>query len=163
MRGSAIRARRDRQPIRPRARAEDRVRGLGRAARVLQAQRARAGSYAVHAAAGRNLRARPERVAGVGARHRGEVDDPRRGRVQTRDPARVGLELADLRGVHAPQAGDPVGAATALELLQAPELRGLGRHDQLAARLVRDLVRAQYSYSSRAPSTHRRAFSEPGW
>ncbi len=36
--------------------------------------------------------------------------------------------------------GDAVGAAAALELLQAPELLALGRHDHLAARSCGDLV-----------------------
>src|SRR5438445_12309330 len=58
--------------------------------------------------------------------------------MQRGDSARVRLDLLDAGGVQPAQAGDPVGPATTLELLQARELRGVGRDDQLAASLARD-------------------------
>src|ERR1700674_1002435 len=50
----------------------------------------------------------------------------------------MGLDPCDRRGVDSSQAWHPVGLAPALELLQARELRGVRRQDELSASLVRD-------------------------
>ena len=84
------------------------------------------------------LAARAAHVVGHGARHGAEVDDPGVGRVQAGDARAVGLELGDLLGAQAPQARHRVGAAAALELVQARELALVQRDDDLAAALDGD-------------------------
>ena len=66
-------------------------------------------------------------------------------------------------GVDPAQAGNPVGLAAALELVAAGRARR-GRWRRSPCRSARVAIPrcSQYSYISRAPSTHRRAFSEPG-
>src|SRR5439155_9041004 len=78
---------------------------------------------------------------GVGAPARREIDDPRVGRVQPRDRARVGLDVGQLVGPDATQAAHAVGVAATLELGQAGELVWPGREDDLAAALMLDVVR----------------------
>ena len=94
---------RDGQAIGPRAGAEDRVGGLGAAARVPEAQRSRGGGDSGDLARGRHRAAGLAHVLGVGARDGCEVDDAGVRRVQPGDPAGVRLELLDAVRVDAPQ------------------------------------------------------------
>src|SRR5438445_11961791 len=59
--------------------------------------------------------------------------------MQGGDPAGMRLDLLDSGAVQKAQSGDAVGPPPALELPQARELGSVGRHDQLAAALARDL------------------------
>ena len=165
---SAGRGRRPRRPPggRPRRRRR-RPRGGPRSRRASArgAARARASCDALHLAAGRDRAARLEHVPRVGARRRrAKSAMPGVGRVQAGDPARVRLELLDARGV------DPAQAAA--RRWPVPRRSSSSRRAELARRRSRrspcrsarwrSRARSQYSYSSRAPSTHSRAFSEPG-
>src|SRR5204862_4744430 len=116
--------------------AEDRVaRGeLG----ALQAHRAVVAGDARDGAPERQLAARAAHVVGHRPRHRAEVDDPGVGRVQAGDACAVRLELADLLGAQAAQARHLVGAAAALELVEARELALVQGDDDLAAALDGD-------------------------
>jgi hypothetical protein len=60
--------------------------------------------------------------------------------VQSRDAHGVRLDLPDLFTAEAPQPVQPVGEATALELIEPRQLLLLGGHDQLAAALVGDAL-----------------------
>ena len=91
-----------------------------------------------------------------------EVDDSGLRRVQRRHSRGVRLDLAQLLWPEPPQAGHAVGQPAPLELVEPVELGLVERDDQLSAALERNPVPSQNSYSSRAPSTHSRAFSEPG-
>ena len=73
----------------------------------------------------------------MSARPRRSRRCPCRG-VQPGDPPRMGLERLDAGGVEAAQPGNAVGVAAAFELIQAPELAGVGRDDHLSAALVGD-------------------------
>ena len=94
-------------------------------------------------------------IDGVAPRDADEVDDPGRRNVQRPQAGGVRLDLAQpLRPDQLDAAGHAVRDAAAVQLLEARQLRRLGRHHHLAADLVRDVVRAaQNSISSRAPST----------
>ena len=86
---------------------------------------------------------RAAHVVGHGARDGAEVDDAGVGRVQAGDARAVGLELGDLLGAQAAQAGHLVGAAAALELVQARQLALVQRDDDLAAALDGDAALAR--------------------
>jgi len=130
------RAGRHRQAAGLPAGAEDRVaRGdLG----PLQAHRAVGARDAGDGAPQRQLAAGAAHVVGHRPRHGTEVDDPGVGRVQAGDARAVGLELSDLLGPQAAQAGHLVGAAATLELVEARELALVQRDDDLAAALDGD-------------------------
>ena len=53
----------------------------------------------------------------------------------------AGFALAHESSVHDFQTGDTVGRSPGLECLEVRQLRGFGRHDQLAAPIVRYAVR----------------------
>ena len=127
-----------RHAIRPGAGAEDRVGRLGDAARMLEAHPARTAGDSRHLASAGDLAAPFAHVRRVGGGDRGEVHEAGARRVQSGDPAAVRLERADAIGVEAPQPGDAVRAAAALELVEAAKLCGLGGDDHLAARLTCD-------------------------
>src|SRR6185437_16684316 len=93
------------------------------------------------AAAGGNSATGRLDVVCVGGGHPAVVDDAGLGRVETVQRSHVRLDLGDAVAIHSCQAGDAVGAAAALELVQARHLAGLGCHDQLAASLDRDRSR----------------------
>ena len=72
------------------------------------------------------------------------------------------LDLAQPVGVEPAQAGHPVLAAAALELVE-PGSSPSSRATISLPRRSNGIPRSsQYAYSSRAPSTQSRAFSDPG-
>ena len=68
------------------------------------------------------------------------VGDARRGDVQGADAAGGGLELGEFFGADLADAGHAVGPAAVGQRVQAAGLRLVGRHDDLAAALVGDVV-----------------------
>ena len=119
MRGSGVGARRHREPVRPRARAEDRE------ARA----RLAAARGASEAPAARRDAARPRspvatatprslEVLGQRPRDRGEVDDPGVGGMQRGDAAACGSISRSSLAVEAPQARHAVRAPAPLELVE---------------------------------------------
>ena len=133
-----IRAGEPRQPVRPGARAEHGEAGGDLAARVPQHDPPPGRPYrdALDARAGEQLAARVAHVVRQRPRDRAEVDDRRRGRVQCGDPGGVRLDRPQPRRVQAPQAGDPVGRAAPLELVERGQVAAVQRDDQLPAALV---------------------------
>ena len=116
-----------------------------------------------HREAAAQLAAGRTHVVGQRAADGGEVDDAGAGRVQGGDAGRVRLDLAQPVGVEAADAGHPVGARTALELVEGGQLVGAQGDDELAERAGRRRRAPRSSATIRAaPSTQRRAFSEPG-
>ena len=151
-----------REPVRAHAGAEDGEAGPRLAVGVHQPDPARPGLDPLDAAVHDDRHLAALELARQRPRHLGEVDDAGVRRVQRRHAAAVRLDLAQLRRRQPPQPGHLVLAPAPLELVQAPQLAVVARDDQLAAALVGIPSRSQNSYISRAPSTHSRAFSEPG-
>ena len=114
------------------------------------------------AGAGAHLAAVLDDVGGVGGGDRAEVDHAGGRRMQRGEAARRGLDRAHLVGPDAREAGNAVGARPALEVVEALQVGGPGRDHELPAALRGDPRSSQYAYSAAAPSTHGRAFSEPG-
>ncbi len=86
----------------------------------------------VHRPAAAQLAAAGAHVVGQRAAHGGEVDDGGVGRVEGGDAGRVRLDLAQPVGVESADAGHPVGARAALELVEGGQLVGAQRDDELA-------------------------------
>ena len=136
------RTRRDREPVRPGAGAAHDVAGLGDATLVLDRDALAPRPQRAHPGARGDHPSRRLDVLRVRGRDPGEVDHARSRRMQRGDPAGVRLDLGDLVRVDPPQAGNPVGLAAPLELVEAGELTLVGGDDQLAvlARLDPALV-----------------------
>jgi hypothetical protein len=93
-----------------------------------------------HVHAGADLAAVGLDVARVGGSDRGEVDDPRLGRVQRGQAGRLGLDLAQLGRAEAAQPRDAVRRRPALELVEPGQVLLAHRDHDLPARLGRDAV-----------------------
>jgi hypothetical protein len=113
-----VRAGSHRQAVGPGACAEDGEARLGLAVRVPEGPR----THAVHGASGEHLNLLLAQLVGDRPSHRGEVDDPRRGRVERGHAGGVGLELPELLGAQPAQPRHAVCSAPALELVEPREL-----------------------------------------
>ena len=79
-------------------------------------------------------------LAGIPLRHAAEIDDAGRRSPERADPGRVRLDLPHPVRTDLLDPFDAVGERALADLDQARQLRGLERHDELAAPLVRDAV-----------------------
>jgi hypothetical protein len=82
-----------------------------------------------HLAARQHVAARGFDIGAERSGHLGEVDYSRGRGVECGQSAGMGLDLADLIGADAPQAGDPVGVAAALEFFQPRQFALVRRDD----------------------------------
>ncbi len=116
--------------------------GWPRAGRVVakQGQPAGPGLHPVNAAVRDHRRARAGQVRSKRPGHVGEVDDPRRGRVQGGDPPAMRLHVGELGGRQPPQPGYLVLPSAPLQLVQGRQFARIARHDHLPAAVVADPV-----------------------
>ena len=123
----------DGEAVGPQPGAEDGARGVRVVAGgALEADLVRRGRHGADRPVAAQLAARGGHVGGQPVADRAEVDDPRAGQVQRRDPGRVRLDRPHAVGVQAPHAGHAVGVRAPLELIERGQLAGRERDDQLA-------------------------------
>src|SRR5262249_36757341 len=104
----------------------------------------------------------PREVRRVGARDRLVVDDPRLRHEERRDVRGVRLDLAELGGLDAADARQPVRVAAALELVQSGPLLFACGHDDLAAAIDRDAVLLAVALEGEAALRARRRLERAG-
>ena len=122
----------DREPVGPRARADDDGSGLGTTEGVGDRNRPGSRRQRVDGAAGHDPPAGGLEVGGEGAGDRSEVDHSGRRGVEGGDPAGMRLDLAELVQIDPAQPGHPVGEAPPLQLGEPWQLRLPRRDDHLA-------------------------------
>ena len=118
--------------------------------------------HALDPASGRHDAARLQHIARIRARDRREVDDPGVRRMQPGDPTRVGLERFDARASIRRRPGTPLALPRRSSSSSRSSSAGSVATITFPQASLEISCSSQYSYSSRAPSTHSRAFSEPG-
>ena len=87
-----------------------------------------------------NVHSTDGEFVGDGLSNPAVVDDSSVGCVKSLQPNGIRFDFGDLAGADPAQAGNRVGAAARLEIVEPGQFPGVGRHDELAAALVGDRV-----------------------